>query len=435
MEYPSFLTEDKARAEKYAALTEGLSTGQRLIVERLMANIDREFAREQTTTGQIVPFAKFAKPIIRRIMPRTIANELVSIQPMPLPTAKIFYKTIQYADAQAPTVAGHVIDNNEGVDQRNRFYASGSVRGEALGTGDAANVAFQTLEYPIVADSLTVYVNSVAAAHTVNATTGAITMTVAPAAAATVTADYQLVMEGLGGTGNARRKGLKLVMASDDINAETSTLVSSHTLEAAQDYAAYHDGNLDEELSDAMSEELLLEIDRVLIMGIEAGATAGNTSWSKTIPTGQLAKEHYETLMHAVTDTAALIYRKRLVWPNWLLMNAATFSFIEKMQSFRPLGHFAENGSTIIGSGPNVFGTIGGRYKVIVDPLFTADTILVGYKGSSWQEAGYVFAPYLMAKTGIFMDPADMTPRQGMMNRYGTKLINGNYFGTVTLTA
>ena len=82
------------------------------------------------------------------------------------------------------------------------------------------------------------------------------------------------------------------------------------------------------------------------------------------------------------------------------------------------------------------FGTLAQKYKVYKHPWFTANTILMGYKGTSWIETGYVYAPYIpLWVTPLILDPNDFTPRRGIMTRFAKKMVNGNFFATVTLTA
>lgn len=436
----TFMSENVQRREKYAHLTSKLGDHQRRVVEMLCANFDfamrsQGLNLEDTTTTNIDPFLKYAKPIITRVMPALVSNDLFSVQPIPLPTAKVFFKDLTYDTALAPTAVGDRIDFNDGASVRNFNFASGVIIGEAVGTGDGTKVLFSLQYNPVVAASVSVLVNSVSTAVTVNATAGTITFASAPASAATITASYSLVMEGLGGTGNAKIPGLALNLSDTTIDAQTFKLLASYTLEGSQDYRAYHGGDLDAELADAMGVEMALEIDRLNINAAFNGAGAGNVSWSKTVLTGYTAREWYENLMGAVSDASSLIFQKRLVNANWIICNPATFQFLDKAQSFRV--STATDGkvpNAVIGSGPNVFGTLGGRWKVIVDPLFAANKILVGFKGD-WQQAGLVYAPYIQAYTDTFVNPATMKPVKAIMQRAGIKLINGNYYSTVTLTS
>src|SRR5690606_7351816 len=139
----SFLREDEARQGRWAHLTEGIeSEYQRKVLETLLDNAKALAERrligarwdEQTTTDDIAAFNRVAYPLIRRIYPELVANELVSIQPTQLPVTLVFFLDFVYGTNLAPTVAGDRNDYEAG--KFNRLYASGAVRGEEIGTGD-----------------------------------------------------------------------------------------------------------------------------------------------------------------------------------------------------------------------------------------------------------------------------------------------------------
>ena len=81
-------------------------------------------------------------------------------------------------------------------------------------------------------------------------------------------------------------------------------------------------------------------------------------------------------------------------------------------------------------------GSASSSWTVVVEPIFQADTILVGYRGTEFFRTGYVLAPYQgLMVTDRFMDPNDFTPRRGMMRRDARKVVSGDFYTTVTLTA
>lgn len=428
----SFLREDKARMERWAHLTEGLqSEYDKRVLETLLDN--QSALQEETTTANVAEFNRIAYPLIRRVFPGLVANRLVSIQPAELPTTMVFYLDFKYGTSLAPTVAGDRADYQAG--KRNKWYASGVVKGEAVGTGDGSTTTFNLDWYPVKPGSVVIYVDSVVTSADVDHETGAITFTTAPEAGASITADYALVMEGLGSKGNAVIPEVELDMSSASVTVETKKLKAKWTIEMEQDFAAYHRRSAESELVKFMSDEIRREIDRLIIDDLYENASAGNINWDSTIPQGTSRKDHYETLMHAIGDASLQIYKKRLVHANFVVLSPDALNYLDKVNTFRVDPRFADDpvNTALISGGPNVMGTLSNRYTVVVDPLFPANKILVGHKGASWLETGYVFAPYRAFQTQTFVDPNDMIPRKGLMSRFGRHLISGDFYATVTI--
>jgi len=64
---------------------------------------------------------------------------------------------------------------------------------------------------------------------------------------------------------------------------------------------------------------------------------------------------------------------------------------------------------------------------------FPRNKVLVGYKGGSYLETGYVYAPYVpLIVTPTIFAPEDFTPRKGVMTRYGKRMVRADFYGTVT---
>ena len=80
-------------------------------------------------------------------------------------------------------------------------------------------------------------------------------------------------------------------------------------------------------------------------------------------------------------------------------------------------------------------GTLMNKWVVYEDPFFTSDQMLVGLKGASFLDAGYVWAPYIpLQVTPTFLDPADFSFRKGLRTRYGKKVLRQEYYAKVTFT-
>jgi hypothetical protein len=431
----TFLREDAERTARHAALTEGLSGYQLKVVEQLMDNAEQSLA-EETSTANVAVFTRSVKPLIRRIFPALVANQLVSIQPMVMPTQKVFFMDYTYDSPRGLITAGTRLDYEAQrtetalKQQARRVYAGGIVKGETVGTGTGARTTFNLALYPIRAGSLTVRVaSSVVTNYTIDEATGAIVFTAAPANAATIDADYALIMEGLGSAGNAQIPEIGLT--------ESMKLKTRWTLEGQQDLKAYFGMDMEDELTKQLGEELRREIDRLIINDLVDNAAAANLTWSKAVPASTKRSEHYETLIHAIGDISNEMFKKRMVNANFIVVSPDTVNMLDKTNTFRLTSGGAPGigGTATISAGPNVLGTLANRYNVIVDPLFQANKVLVGYKGSEWNETGYVYAPYVAVSTDTWMDPNTMKPVKGLMSRFGRHLVNGDYYGTIDITA
>jgi len=437
--YPGFLREDAEREARHAKLTEGLNDFyMKSVVEQLMDNVgvaEADMLESNNSTASVAVFTRIAKPLIRRIFPQLVANQLVSIQPMTMPTYKVFFMDFMYANDRAPTKAGDRLDYEGG--QTNRFYSGGIIKGESLGTGDGTNKVFNTKLYPVRPDSLTVYVNSAAVtSYVVDEETGRIEFAAAPANGATLLADYALDMEHLGQKGNASIPELKLGMTSATVDAEEFKLKVSYTLEGAQDLKAYHGEDMEDLLTQQMGDEIRREIDRSIITDLYTKASAANVTWSKAVPDGTKMQDHFETLLHAFGDVSTEIYKKRQRHANFAVVSPDTLNLLDKLNTFRVLGTEGSDSwkqTARLAAGPAVIGTLSGRFGIIVDPLFPSNKVLLGYKGESWDETGYVYSPYTAFQTDTFIDPNTMRPVKGLMQRSARHLVNGDFYGTVTI--
>ena len=68
----------------------------------------------------------------------------------------------------------------------------------------------------------------------------------------------------------------------------------------------------------------------------------------------------------------------------------------------------------------------------MVDPYFPRNVILVGRRGNSFLESGYVYAPYVpLQTTPTIFGVEDFVPRKGVMTRYGKKMVRPDMYGLV----
>ena len=161
-----------------------------------------------------------------------------------------------------------------------------------------------------------------------------------------------------------------------------------------------------------------------------ASSLASGPSFTGTV------REWYETLVETIIDVANEIHRKTLRGSaNFIVVSPEVATIFEASVLNKPNIKIDGQGQAgpqfSLGAAP--IGSLSNRFTVYKDPYFPRNKILVGYKGSSYLETGYVYAPYVpLIVTPTIFAPEDFTPRKGVMTRYGKKMVTADFNGTVT---
>ena len=551
--------EGAALLNKWAntGLLEGLSDdNQKASMARLLENQARELLREANTMtgGDVEGFAAVAFPIVRRVFAGLIANDLVSVQPMSLPSGLIFFLDFKFSGdvtGQNPRlgqgendsiygqgivgsqVTGGVTLNSLELDKQP--YAFGSAYSSPTGSATSATTTAASYDGIAIDGASTVGAQLAAGAggaYKFDADlqgehSGSFLLQLAIDPPARFNSDHlsQLVVTELSGASNGlvtigtsttggemvqvrrltRLDGGKLVLsflsgsdASDTwevkghtweqrdniaqgnalgsvhntgtdyglefesnipeidiqvdsiaITATTKKLKAKWTPELGQDLNAYHNLDAEVELTSILSEQIALEIDREILADLVNGATAGTFYWSRSpgmflnratgaeigastaAPdfTGTVS-EWYETLIETINDVSAQIHRKTLRGgANFVVVSPEIANVLEFTAGFRAnVTADADRGDI----GAVKVGSLNRKFDVIVDPYFPRNAILVGRKGASFLESGYVYAPYVpLQTTPTIFGPEDFVPRKGVMTRYGKKMVRPDMYGLV----
>jgi hypothetical protein len=251
---------------------------------------------------------------------------------------------------------------------------------------------------------------------------------------------------------------IDIKIESIPVTAQTRKLRVRWSPELAQDLNAYHSMDAEVELTQILSEQIALEIDREILGDLLAGAKGANFFWSRspgkfvnkrtgaeiartsTLNPGPAftgtVREWYETLTETVIDVANEIHRKTLRGSaNFIVVSPDVATILEASVLYRP--SYSLDGDGQVGApftmGAEKVGTLSNRFTVYKDPYFPRNKILVGYKGGSYLETGFVYAPYVpLIVTPTIFQPEDFTPRKGVMTRYGKKMVRADFYGTVT---
>jgi hypothetical protein len=251
---------------------------------------------------------------------------------------------------------------------------------------------------------------------------------------------------------------IDIKIESIPVTAQTRKLRARWSPELAQDLNAYHSMDAEVELTQILSEQIALEIDREILGDLLSGAKGANFFWSRspgkfvnkrtgaeiarasTLNPGPAftgtVREWYETLTETVIDVANEIHRKTLRGSaNFIVVSPDVATILEASVLYRP--SYSLDGDGQVGApftmGAEKVGTLSNRFTVYKDPYFPRNKILVGYKGGSYLETGFVYAPYVpLIVTPTIFQPEDFTPRKGVMTRYGKKMVRADFYGTVT---
>ena len=534
---------------KRTGLLEGLDGNRSNVVARLMENQLRQLMKEASSTADIIGFQNVAFPIVRRVFGGLIANELVSVQPMSLPSGLLFYMDYRYDGVKAGnqnddfTSGGSLFglrNSLQDAQGKGSFYDlnnSYSLREKvstATFSGTFASVALSDIEWdPELSSSLAQSATGYSKLTLTNAfaalqASGALTNTAelkavvplsgtstswssttdgTPVRFGVTTAtgikvlrrftkavgnDMVFIVSGTaadvagnvangaamkisytvsptltGGTSgtlvldpNESDLGQPTAMPSIPeldfqiqsvaVTAKSRKLKARWTPELAQDLAAYQNLDAEVELTQVLSEQIALEIDREILAELLYRATGANYYWSRapgkfldktngTTATGAsftgTVREWYETLIEVIIDVGNAIHTKTLRGAaNFMVTSPKVATILEASVLYKPIMDVSDVKQTTMQVGTEKIGTLQSRYTVYKDPYFPVNKILVGYKGSSFLETGFVYAPYVpLIVTPVIYKYDDLTPTKGVMTRYAKQLVRSDFYGTVTV--
>jgi hypothetical protein len=529
-------------------LLEGLDNDvTRNNMARLLENQAKQLLKEASTmeAGDVEGFSAVAFPIVRRVFGELIANELVSVQPMSLPSGLIFFLDFTTTNARlgyeadaslygGNVVAKGIVDGvtltggdlpqagpyalNNGyasptgaVTLTTTILASGSYSGgtatSEIGGGSITDTdqfdrllrydpdiasgtnvciaSFPTSELAsqgINADNLVAIVPAAAFAAGLTArrlthidpddNTRVILVSVATGSETTNELSSALdtsnwaapLVDGFtagGATGavvGTTTWGLEAETAIPEIDikvdsvaitAVTKKLKAKWSPELGQDLNAYHNLDAEVELTSILSEQIALEIDQEILNDLIQGAAkgAGVRYWSRDAGkfvnrttgaevgasgapdfTGTVS-EWYETLLETINDVSAEIHRRTVRGgANFVVCSPEVANILEFTAGFRANVTVDANGT----AGAVNVGSISKKLDVYVDPYFPRNVVLVGRRGNSFLESGYVYAPYVpLQVTPTIFGTEDFVPRKGVMTRYGKKMVRPDMYGLV----
>jgi len=444
-----------------------------------------------TTVGSIGTFQKFAFPLVRRVFPELIANKVVGVQPMQGPVSQIFYLGYdRLTDERRQTIYGKydMTYGQRSVGEAGTQYVDGTSLDDLVNQGNASALSFDTtgnlsadIQYPSAT------VGGKIASFPLSSTTVGYDVSSGEVLGQTLSFPKGLStladISAFDATPNGVIPEINFHIEQQPVTARTRKFRALWTLEAAQDLRAYHNLDLERELTDLLGKEVALEIDRELIedmrgiaydrpngYGFErnmldmpnsnnitgAGRNGqdfdpveylydAKAAGSVTV-SGQggglhntrqnvffvdfastalnLQPRHvgeaYANLLATLNFASQDIYKSTYRGAGNYLITSPFVAAILNSASKLEGGVKAGNWEGQLGANINYAGKLQGMFDVYVDPLYPDDEILMGYKGSSPMDAGFVFSPYIpLQLLPTVTDPETFQPRKGLLTRYG----------------
>ena len=353
------------------ALLEGLSGNRRNSMSVILENTRRylkESSAGTTMAGNIATLNRVILPVIRRVMPTVIANELVGVQPMTGPVGQIHTLRVRYAN--------NLTDN--------------SAAATSVTAGDEALSPFK------IATAYSTVKND---ATTASNYTGAATST----------------LEGNGG------KQISVQILKQAVEAKTRKLQARWTFEAAQDAQAMHGIDVEAEIMAALAQEITAEIDQEILLSLRTLAATEFTYNQATVSgTATFVGDEHAALAVLINRVANLIaQRTRRGAGNYAVVSSAALTVLQSATT----SAFARTteGTFEAPTNTKFVGTLNGAMRVFVDSYASDSTpVLVGYKGSSEADAPAFYCPYIpLMSSGFVLDPSTFEPVVSFMTRYG----------------
>jgi len=354
------------------ALLEGLHGSKRNSMSVILENT-KKYLRENassgsTASGNIATLNRVILPVIRRVMPTVIANELVGVQPMTGPVGQIHTLRVRYAQS--------LTDNSQAA-------TSVTAGQEALSPFTIAT-AYSTV--PQGTTTATGY-----------------------------TGNNTATMEGTGG------KQISVQILKQAVEAKTRKLQARWTFESAQDAQAMHGIDVEAEIMAALAQEITAEIDQEILLSLSTLAATEYTYNQATVSgTATFVGDEHAALAVLINRVANLIaQRTRRGAGNWCVVSPASLTVLQSATT----SAFARTteGTFEAPTNTKFVGTLNGSMRVFVNS-YAQDTasVLVGYKGTSEADAAAFYCPYIpLMSSGVVLDPSTFEPVVSFMTRYG----------------
>ena len=221
------------------------------------------------------------------------------------------------------------------------------------------------------------------------------------------------------------------------VSVEERKLRATWSPELAQDVSAFHNIDAEAELTAILSEQIAAEIDREILRDLRKGAPWQArwdvNGWRRmaAFSTNYTQKDWNQELMTKVNQISAQIHKSTLRGgANFIVVSSEISALFDNLEYFHVSDASAE--SDQYNMGIERIGALSGRYQVYRDPYAPHWSIIIGHKGKSLLDTGYIYAPYVpMSLTPTMFNPFNFAPVKGIMTRYAKKMVNNRYYGHI----
>ena len=358
--------------ETKEALLEGLNGSKRTTMGVILENTRKMLAENATggatQAGNVATLNRVILPVIRRVMPTVIANEIVGVQPMTGPVSQIHTLRVRYAQSL----------------QDNSLAATSVTAGQEALSPFTIATAYSTV--PQAQTNATGY-----------------------------TGNNTATMEGTGG------KQISIQILKQAVEAKTRKLQARWTFESAQDAQAMHGIDVEAEIMAALAQEITAEIDQEILVSLRALPGAATSTFKQDDVTGTptFVGDVHAALAILINRQANLIAsRTRRGAGNWVVVSPTALTVLQSATT----SAFARTTEGVFEAPTNTkfVGTLNNSMRVYVDQYASDGTpVLVGYKGNEMDAAAF-YCPYVpLTSSGVVIDPNTMEPVVSFMTRYG----------------
>lgn len=221
------------------------------------------------------------------------------------------------------------------------------------------------------------------------------------------------------------------------VSVEERKLRATWSPELSQDVSAFHNIDAETELTAILSEQIAGEIDREILRDLRKAAPwqarFDVNGWRRIsgFSTNYTQKDWNQELITKVNQISAQIHKSTLRGgANFIVVSAEISALLNNLEYFHVTDASADQDSYNMGI--ERVGSLQGRYQVYVDPYSPAYSLIVGHKGKSMLDTGYIYAPYVpMVLTPTMYNPMNFAPVKGIMTRFAKKVVNNRYYGHV----
>lgn len=395
---------------------------------------------EAVQSTDIGAYKRYALDMVGAVEINAIAPEVVSVQAINNRVGMINFAKYNYGVTKGGTAAGTTFADVRQLHTSDENYTSEVVEDEELASGSTtahtgilAWAPIQPGTVKIVAGDVVIADSAmdgtlsaaagIAAGATIDYSTGEYSFTLTTAA--TAFASYSYVNEHVP-TSNLPE--VTISIESLPVTAKTRRLAARWGFEAGYELQKEYGSSIEDLLSTTAASEIMHEIDMELLGDLKRIATSNAVSqWGAQPQVGVSQQDHFDAFRIKINEGKQAVYQKvRKATPNFMVCGTSVLVVVTSIKGFTPSGQTA--------IGPYFAGTTPDGTKIYVSPDYAPTEYVLGYKGNSLLEAGYVYAPYMPITTTAMVQLEDMAGRKGWATMYGKRAVNSSLYvrGTIT---